>query len=60
MRIIIELEVQPVTGEADKRLLTTFAYALLRYPEVYAVKAHYDGDGDLVSLFANKKASRRR
>jgi len=59
LKIIMELEVQPVTGEADKRLLTTFAYVLLRYPEVYAVKAHYDGDGDLVSLFTTKKASRR-
>jgi len=58
VKIIIELEVQPLLGKADRNLLVSYAYALLPYPEVKSIQAHYDGD-DHVFRLARKKPKRR-
>ena len=58
MKIIIELEVQPFLGKADRKLLISFSYALLPFPEVKSIQAHYDGE-DHVFRLARKKPKRR-
>jgi len=58
LKIIMELEVQPLLGKADRNLLVSYAYALLPYPEVKSIQAHYDGEDHVFRLGKKKPKGR--